>query len=62
MCSFINLVMAAVSISEIHKIPQEISEDERFEIGEMYVKIGWHYGLMEQREAKIIGEAPVTAQ
>ena len=62
MCSFTNPVMAAISASEIHETLQEASEDGKFEIGEMHVKIGWHYGPIERRGSEIIGEAPVTAQ
>ncbi len=62
MCSFINPVMAAISAIEIHETLQEASEDGIFEIGEMHVKIGWHYGEIGFRGSEIIGDAPVTAQ
>jgi len=44
MCSFTNPVMAAITAVEIHETLQEASEQGKFEIGEMHVKIGWHFG------------------
>ena len=62
MCSFTNPVMAAITATEIHETLQEASEQGKFEIGEMHVKIGWHYGEISFRGSEIIGDAPVTAQ
>lgn len=62
MCSFINPVMAAITAVEMQQSLQDASEQGEFSIGEMHVKIGWHYGPVNYRGKEIIGEAPVTAQ
>jgi adenylate cyclase len=62
MCSFANPVMAAITATEIHETLQEASEQGKFEIGEMHVKIGWHFGEIYYRGSEIVGNAPVTAQ
>jgi len=46
----------------MHEALQQASQQGRFSIGEVHVKIGWHYGPILHRGHEIIGEAPVTAQ
>lgn len=62
MCSFLNPVKASTAAKEMHEALRTASEQGKFSIGELHVKIGWHYGVVNHRGAEIIGEAPVTAQ
>lgn len=62
MCAFDNPVKAALAASGMHEAMQLASQQGRFSIGELHVKIGWHYGPIQHRGHEIIGEAPVTAQ
>lgn len=62
MCSFPNPVRAALSAKEMQQALRDASEAGRFDIGAMHVKIGWHYGTVNQRAGETVGEAPVTAQ
>jgi adenylate cyclase len=62
MCEFPNPVKAAMAAKEMHEALRDASERGEFSIGEIHVKIGWHYGEIKYRGKEIIGEAPVTAQ
>lgn len=62
MCAFPNPVKAAMAASEMHQSLRDASEMDRFSIGAIHVKIGWHYGEVSYRGKEIIGEAPITAQ
>lgn len=62
MCAFSNPIKAAIAAKEMHEALRLASEQGRFSIGELHVKIGWHYGVVMYRGAEIIGEAPVAAQ
>lgn len=62
MCAFANPVKAALAAADMHEALQLASQQGRFSIGEIHVKIGWHYGEINHRGHEIIGEAPVTAQ
>jgi adenylate cyclase len=62
MCSFINPVMAAMAATVMHQALEDAINQGKFSIGEIHVKIGWHYGPVNHRGKEIIGEAPVTAQ
>jgi adenylate cyclase len=62
MCEFPNAVKAAVAAKEMHEELSFASSQGKFSIGEVHVKIGWHYGEIKYRGKEIIGEAPVTAQ
>jgi adenylate cyclase len=62
MCSFSNPVKAAIAAKQMHEALRAASEEGKFSIGEMHVKIGWHYGVVNHRGEEIIGEAPIAAQ
>ncbi|MGY8815171.1 MAG: adenylate/guanylate cyclase domain-containing protein, partial [Gammaproteobacteria bacterium] len=62
MCSFINPVKAAMAATDMHESLADASNQGKFSIREIHVKIGWHYGAVSHRGKEIIDEAPVTAQ
>jgi adenylate cyclase len=62
MCTFPNPTKAALAAKEMHEELRTASELGKFSIGELHVKIGWHYGSVRYRGSEIIGEAPITAQ
>lgn len=62
MCAFPNPTKAAMAAKEMHEELRAASEQGKFSIGELHVKIGWHYGEVQYRGKEIIGEAPVAAQ
>lgn len=62
MCAFPNPVKAAMAASEMQESLQDANDAEKFSIGDIHVKIGWHYGEVSYRDKEIVGEAPVTAQ
>ncbi len=62
MCEFPNPVKAAMAAKEMHEELELASLQGKFSIGEIHVKIGWHYGEIKYRGKEIIGNAPVTAQ
>lgn len=62
MCKFPNATKAAKAATAMHEALRQASEEGRFSIGEIHVKIGWHYGAVQHRGKEIIGEAPITAQ
>jgi len=62
MCAFANPVKAALAAADMHEALQLASSQGRFAVGEIHVKIGWHYGEIHHRGHEIIGEAPVVAQ
>jgi len=62
MCQFQNPVNAAMAATAMHEALQLASEQGKFSIGEVHVKIGWHYGSVRYRGKEIIGEAPMIAQ
>jgi len=62
MCKFPNAVKAAKAATAMHEALQLASEEGKFSIGELHVKIGWHYGPVRYRGKEIIGEAPIIAQ
>ncbi len=62
MCKFPNPVKAAMAAIAMHEALQSASEQGRFSIGEVHVKIGWHYGAVRYRGKELIGEAPIIAQ
>jgi hypothetical protein len=62
MCSFPKPDKAMMAAKEMHEALRDASKLGRFSIGELHVKIGWHYGPVKYRGAEIIGEAPITAQ
>jgi hypothetical protein len=62
MCSFPKPDKAIIAAKEMHEALRDASESGKFSIGELHVKIGWHYGAVKYRGNEIIGEAPVTAQ
>jgi adenylate cyclase len=62
MCKFPNAVKAAKAATAMHEALQLASEQGQFSIGEVHVKIGWHYGPVRYRGKELIGEAPIIAQ
>lgn len=62
MCAFPNPVKAAMAANEMQQSLRDANETGQFSIGEIHVKIGWHYGTVNYRGKEIIGEAPVTTQ
>ncbi|GJM05587.1 MAG: hypothetical protein DHS20C09_15830 [marine bacterium B5-7] len=62
MCQFPNPVKAAMAATAMHEALQLASEQGKFSIGEVHVKIGWHYGSVRYRGKELIGEAPIIAQ
>ncbi len=62
MCKFPNAVKAAKAATAMHEALQLASDQGQFSIGEVHVKIGWHYGTVLYRGKEIIGEAPIIAQ
>lgn len=62
MCSFPDPLKAALAAGEMQQALSDANEDQVFSVGELHVKIGWHYGAVEHRGAEVVGEAPVTAQ
>ncbi len=62
MCSFPKPDKAMIAAKEMHEALRDASKLGKFSIGELHVKIGWHYGPVKYRGTEIIGEAPVTAQ
>ena len=62
MCSFVNPVKAQLAAIEMHQTLQSYKDKDKFQTGNMHIKISWHYGDVIRRGKEIIGEAPVTAQ
>lgn len=62
MCAFPNPTKAAMAAKEMHEELRTASEQGKFSIGDLHVKIGWHYGEVKYRANDIIGEAPIIAQ
>lgn len=62
MCAFTNPVKCAIASRQMHEALRDASANDEFSIGEVHVKIGWHYGVVRYRGEEIVGEAPITAQ
>ncbi len=62
MCAFEDPVKAALTSTEMQAGLRRASEDGDFKMGDLHIKIGWHFGPINWRGDEIIGEAPVTAQ
>ena len=62
MCAFEDPVKAALTATEMQARLGKASEDGDFKMGDLHIKIGWHYGAVSWRGEDLIGEAPATAQ
>lgn len=62
MCAFEDPVKAAITAAEMQAGLRKAGEENKFKMGALHIKIGWHYGAVNWRGDELIGEAPVTAQ
>ena len=62
MCAFVEPVKAALAATEMQAGLRRASEEGRFKMGVLHIKIGWHFGAVSWRDNELIGEAPITAQ
>ena len=62
MCAFVEPVKAALAATEMQAGLLKASEEDRFKMGILHIKIGWHFGAVSWRDDELIGEAPITAQ
>jgi len=62
MCAFADPVKAALASTEMQATLRKASEENRFKMGTLHIKIGWHFGSVTWNEDELLGEAPVTAQ
>lgn len=62
MCGFVEPVKAALAATEMQAGLRKACEEERFKMGVLHIKIGWHFGAVSWREDELLGEAPITAQ
>ena len=62
MCAFVEPVKAALAAAEMQAGLRRASEEGRFKMGVLHIKIGWHFGAVSWRDNELIGEAPITAQ
>ena len=62
MCAFVDPVRAALASTEMQAALRKASEESRFKMGTLRIKVGWHYGAVGWRQGELIGEAPITAQ
>lgn len=62
MCAFEDPVKAALTATEMQAGLRKASEDGKFQMGDLHIKIGWHYGAVAWRGDELIGEAPIAAQ
>jgi len=62
MCLFNNPLKAAMAATDMQESLRAAGEGERFQTGNLHIKIGWHYGEIRWRSGEPIGDAAVTAQ
>ncbi len=62
MCAFENPIKAALTATEMQAGLLKASEEGRFKMGQLHIKIGWHFGAVNWRGDELIGEAPIAAQ
>ena len=62
MCAFEDPVKAALTSTEMQAGLRRASEEGNFKMGDLHIKIGWHFGVVNWRGDEIIGEAPIAAQ
>jgi len=62
MCAFKEPVKAALSATEMQAGLRKACEAGTFKMGQLHIKIGWHYGAVDWRGNEIIGEALLAAQ
>ena len=62
MCAFADPVKAALTASEMQAGLRNAGKENKFKMGALHIKIGWHYGAVNWRGDELIGEAPITAQ
>lgn len=62
MCAFEDPIKAALTAAEMQAALYKASEDGEFKMGNLRIKIGWHFGAVSWRGDELVGEAPVTAQ
>lgn len=62
MCAFADPVKGALAATEMQAALRKAGEADRFKMGILRIKIGWHYGNVIWHEEELLGEAPVTAQ
>ena len=62
MCAFEQPIKSALAATEMQASLKRACTDKKFEMGDLYIKIGWHFGAVDWRGKELVGEAPVTAQ
>ncbi len=62
MVAFAEPVKAALAATEMQAALRRAGEDQKFKMGVLHIKIGWHFGNVAWRGEELVGEAPVTAQ
>ena len=62
MCGFEDPIKAALAATEMQAGLRKAGQENRFKMGQLHIKIGWHYGNVNWRGDELIGEAPVSAQ
>ena len=62
MCAFEDPIKAALTATEMQAGLRRECEEERYKMGVLHIKFGWHYGAVPWRGDELIGEAPVAAQ
>ncbi|MEM7467853.1 MAG: adenylate/guanylate cyclase domain-containing protein [Pseudomonadota bacterium] len=62
MCAFEDPIKASLAAAEMHAALKKACESGEFQMGELHIKIGWHWGNVSWRGEEVTGEAPITAQ
>ena len=62
MCAFEDPIKAALTGTEMQAGLLKASDEGRFKMGQLHIKIGWHFGAVNWRGDELIGEAPIAAQ
>jgi len=62
MCGFEDPIKAALAATEMQAGLRKAGDEDRFQMGVLHIKIGWHYGSVNWRGEELIGEAPISAQ
>lgn len=62
MCGFEDPIKAALCAAEMQAGLRRASDEDAFKMGQLHIKIGWHYGAVNWRGEELIGEAPIAAQ
>jgi adenylate cyclase len=62
MCAFDDPLKAALTATEMQAGLRKECEAQRYKMGVLHIKVGWHYGAVSWRGEELIGEAPIAAQ